>query len=162
MDGRQLRPFRATSSAEISPPGRSPIVLLSVPTCGQRYGGLHGQKTRGIRPPAGQEAGPWRDTEPPATPAPGTAGVSQSMWLGRLPGQNLIWSPRHSPVLGGRRAASQGSPRLDAQHSDFVPTKPPALIFQNLQYTKRETFVQISRILIAQVNRHCLLIFPLQ
>lgn len=85
MDGRQLRPFQATSSAEISPPGRSPIVLLSVPTWGQRYSGLHGQKTRGIRPPAGQEAGPWRDTEPPATPAPGTAGVSQSMWLGRLP-----------------------------------------------------------------------------
>lgn len=54
------------------------------------------------------------------------------------------------------------SPCLNAQHNEFVPTEHSPLTFQNLQHTKRETFVQISRILIAQVNRHCLLIFPLQ
>lgn len=56
----------------------------------------------------------------------------------------------------------RASPCLNAQHNEFVPTEHSPLTFQNLQHTKRETFVQISRILTAQVNRHCLLIFPLQ
>lgn len=46
--------------------------------------------------------------------------------------------------------------------ASFGCAAPRSSGFQNLQYTKRETFVQISRILIAQVNRHRLLIFPLQ
>lgn len=111
-----------------------------------------------------------RSTEAAATPTSGTAGASQCSREGHLHGSlqespltHLIWSPRHSlPHLTRQPAASPGLPRLDAQHNEFVPAKPPAPIFQNLQYTKRETFVQISRILIAQVNRHCLLIFPLQ
>lgn len=75
---------------------------------------------------------------------------------------NLVTKTLTPPPPTRQPAASPGLPRLDAQHNEFVPAKPPAPIFQNLQYTKRETFVQISRILIAQVNRHCLLIFPLQ
>lgn len=65
-------------------------------------------------------------------------------WTACLLPPHLVWSPRHSPIFRGSRAASQDLPRLDAQHNEFVPTEPPALIFQNLQYSKRETFVQIS------------------
>lgn len=78
------------------------------------------------------------------------------------PSSTLSLGHQIPSLLPKNRAVSQVLSLSDAQHNEFVPSKPPAPIFQNLQYTKRETFVQISRILIAPVNRHCLLIFPLQ
>lgn len=139
-------------------------MTIFFPIWEQRRCELCGQEDTWIYPPPGTggsaNKGHWATGHTP----PRAAGASQC-WLHGPPVSfppHLVWSPRHSPIFRGSRAASQDLPRLDAQHNEFVPTEPPALIFQNLQYSKRETFVQISRILIAQVNRHCLLIFPLQ
>lgn len=156
MNEWNVYPSGRTAQPELHPQGNLPLSDHLFHPRAETLWILRVQR-RTIRPPVGPDVGPRRGAEPPATPAPSAAGTAQCSCLDLLPRTRL-----HSSVSWGSWSASQDSPRLDAQHNEFVPTEPPALIFQNLQYTKRETFVQISRILIAQVNRHCLLIFPLQ
>lgn len=73
-----------------------------------------------------------------------------------------ILSPSSFSIFRGSQAAAHGLASFGWAAPQLCSYGAPLLIFQNLQYTKRETFVQISRILIAQVNRQRLLIFPLQ
>lgn len=140
--------------------GNSPLNYHLFPSEGLEAPWTSWEEDSGVHPPAGQEGGCEEvlSHRPRLLPAQRvflsvcgwTACLEQNAFLSH----RLTWSWRRGPILRARRVWMRSTGKLGPRSLQ--------LLFQTLQSTKRETFVQISRILRAPVNRLCLLIFPLQ
>lgn len=159
MDRRKLLSFKATCSAQISPTGNSPLTYHLFPSDGLEALWTSWEEDSGVHPPAGQEGGREEVLSPCRCLLPAQrVFLSICGWTACLEPNaflffRLTWSWRRGPILRARLVWMRSTVKLDPRSLQ--------LIFQTLQSTKRETFVQISRILRAPVNRLCLLIFSL-
>lgn len=159
MDGRKLLSFKATCSAQISPTGNSPLTYHLFPSDGLEALWTSWEEDMASTLLPDKRGGREEVLSPCPRLLPAqrvflsicgwTACLEQNAFLSFC----LTWSWRRCPILRARLVWMRSTVKLDPRSLQ--------LIFQTLQSTKRETFVQISRILRAPVNRLCLLIFSL-